>query len=90
MFTSNSRYAKTPTVTTTDGEGREVTAVRLRKLPEPGGDDVTVAAADQLDVIAEQCYRDPTRFWHIADANAELDARDLLIPVGRPLRVPER
>ena len=90
MFTSNSRYAKTPTVTTTDGEGREVTAVRLRRLPEPGGREVTVAAADQLDVIAEQRYRDPTRSWHIADANAELDARDLLIPVGRPLRVPER
>lgn len=89
MFDKGSRYAAVPTVQTHDAEGREVTAVTLRRLPETVGLPVTVQAADQLDVIAARLYRDPTRFWHIADANAELDARDLLLPVGRQLIVPE-
>lgn len=90
MFTKASRYADLPTVEATDGEGRKVTAVTLRRLPEPAGMALSVTAADQLDAIAEQCYRDPTRFWHVADANGELDARDLLSPVGRIISVPER
>ena len=90
MFTANSRYADVPKVTARDAEGREVTAVRLRPLGDPGGLDVTVAGSDQLDVIAEQCFADPTRFWSVADANTELDARDLLDEVGRVITVPER
>lgn len=89
MFTADSRYADLPTETVRDAEGREVTAVRLRRLPATAGREVVVGAADQLDVIAERSYRDASRFWHIADANSELDARDLLQPVGRTIKVPE-
>ncbi len=90
MFKPDSRYADIPTVTVRDSTGREVTAVRLRRLPQTQGQNVTVTAADQLDVIADQCYADASRVWHVADANSELDARDLLLPVGRLLTVPER
>ena len=90
MFTKDSRYADTPTVTAKDGEGRDVAAVKLRSLPETVGASLTVKGADQLDVIADRCYRDGTRFWHIADANTELDASDILDPVGRTISVPER
>jgi len=97
MFTKDSRYADTPTCyadTPTsqalDIEGREITAVQLRRLPQTGGGEIIVTAADQLDVIAEQCYANPTWFWHVADANSELEARDLLQPVGRTMIVPER
>jgi hypothetical protein len=89
MFDKSSRYAPVPTVQALDAEGREVTAVKLRRLPDTAGLPVTVQSADQLDVIAARLYRDPTRFWHVADANAELDSRDLLLPVGRQLIVPE-
>ena len=89
MFTKDSRYAETPTVTVKDGE-REITAVKLRKLGDPLSAPLTVAGADRLDVISERCYRDGARFWHIADANSELDARDILTPVGRAVAVPER
>jgi hypothetical protein len=89
LFAKNSRYAATPTVTATDGESRQVTAVRLRRLADTPGRPLEVAAPNQLDVIADLTYRDPTRFWHIADANTELDARNLLLPVGRTILVPE-
>jgi hypothetical protein len=90
MFTKDSRYFTTPTVTVTDGAGREVTAVKLRTLPETTGLPLTVRESDQLDVVADRCYRDGARFWHIADANTELEASDLLSPVGRVIIVPER
>lgn len=89
MFTKDSRYAQTPIVTATVG-GREVAAVGLRRLPETTGAPLTVQGGDRLDVIAERLYRDGARFWHIADANTELDARDLTAPVGRTIDVPER
>ncbi|MEL6475703.1 MAG: hypothetical protein AAFR17_00125 [Pseudomonadota bacterium] len=89
MFTRDSRYAEVPTVPAKDAEGREVTAVKLRPLGQTPGAPVMVQPSDRLDVIAEQCFGDPTQFWHIADANTELDARDLLEP-GREIKVPER
>ena len=90
MFTKDSRYATTPTVTVKDAAGREVQAVKLRPLPDTQGQPLTVTGSDQLDVIAERCYRDGARFWHIADANTELEAVDLLTPAGRVIKVPER
>ncbi len=89
MFTKDSRYAATPNVIVKDGD-REVAAVSLRTLEAPSGAPLTVSGADQLDIISERCYRDGARFWHIADANTELDARDILTPVGRTVDVPER
>lgn len=90
MFTKDSRYAKTPTVAATDAMGREVTAVKLRRLPETDGADVCVGQGDRLDVIAHRVYRDGARFWRVMDANDELDSRDLLQPVGRRYKLPER
>jgi hypothetical protein len=90
MFTKDSRYADTPTVTVKDAAGRDVAAVKLRRLPDTVGRPLTVNGSDQLDVIADRCFRDGTRFWHIADANTELEANELLDPVGRVIDVPER
>jgi nucleoid-associated protein YgaU len=88
MFLKNSRYFGLPTVTTTDRAGGEVAAVKLRTLPSISGDPVTVRAHDQLDAMSEQRYADATRYWHIADANTELEAASVLKPVGRPINVP--
>ena len=49
-----------------------------------------MADSDQLDVISETRYKDGTRFWHIADANTELEANQLVRVAGRTIRVPER
>lgn len=89
MFLENSRYAKTETVTTTAAAGREVTALKRRVLGAPAGEPYTVKENDQLDVLAHQQYADGTRFWHIADANTELRANDLVAEVGATILKPK-
>jgi hypothetical protein len=39
-----------------------------------------VKGTDRLDVMAQRQYSDGTRFWHIADANTELEASKLVEP----------
>lgn len=85
MFLKNSRYFSLPTVTAPD---RAVAAVKLRPLPSTPGLEVTVRSHDQLDALSEQRYGDATRYWHIADANTELEAASLLEPTGRTINIP--
>jgi nucleoid-associated protein YgaU len=84
-FSKNSRYFGQPTQT---ADGRQAEAVTLRILPDVPGDPYTVKEDDRLDLVADRLYRDPTRFWRIADANTELDARRLNTP-GRIIKVPK-
>jgi hypothetical protein len=65
-----------------------VAAVKLRRLPAPPAVDYTVDAQDRIDTIAQRRTGDGTRFWHVADANSELEARALAEP-GRIIEVPE-
>jgi hypothetical protein len=95
MFLDNSRYFDVKTVETTDSKGRAVTAVRLRRLPFVEGTETIVKGNDRLDVIAQRRYSDSTKFWHIADANTELAANDLLkqrpqLNEPRTIRIPEK
>lgn len=78
MFTSNSRYAGTPIVEVETAKGSKVNAVKLRRLPYVPGNITEVKGTDRLDVMAHRKYRDGTAFWHIADANTELEARNLV------------
>jgi hypothetical protein len=90
MFLDSSRYARlTPSVIRTRS-GREVTVIHLRRLPTVTGAPHTVTGTDRLDIIAQRTYADSTRFWHIADANTELEANKLLQPVNRVIKVPEQ
>ena len=88
MFLKNSRYFGLPTVTAEDRAGASVAAVKLRPLPSTPGVEVTVRSHDQLDALSEQRYGDATRYWHIADANTELEAASLLAPTGRTIQIP--
>jgi len=88
MFLKNSRYNSTPTITTRDANGREVQALTLRKLPITSGEQTQIHDHDQLDVMSQRRYRDGTRFWHIADANSDLEANNLVATSGRYINVP--
>jgi len=89
MFLKNSRYYGLPTVTAPDRSGHEVVAVKLRRLPAVQGDPLTVEGHDRLDVICDLQYGDATRYWHIADANTELEANELVRVAGRVIAVPK-
>jgi|APLak6261667961_1056064.scaffolds.fasta_scaffold02270_2 hypothetical protein len=78
MFNDSSRYAKLAIVEAKAEGGRSVQAVVLRCLPYVGGVPVTIKGNDRLDVMAQRRYSDPTQFWHLADANTELEANALL------------
>ena len=88
MFLENSRYSQQPTVEVTTREGRTALALKLRKLPSPSGEPHTVQDHDRLDVLAQETYNDGTKFWHIADANTELQANDLVAEPGTTMTLP--
>ena len=88
MFIEKSRYAKVPTVETTNSRGETTQALTLRRLTTTPGDPQNVQSGDRLDLIAQARYGDATRFWHVADANSTLDSRTLAATVGDTLNVP--
>ena len=90
MFLENSRYSKQKTVNAKARDGRSVSAVALRIIPPQGGVDHTVSQNDRLDILAHRSYKDPTAFWHIADANSELEARELTKETGRKITLPDK
>jgi len=93
MFLKNSRYytqkvVDTPKSPNGDQENK-LTALTLRRLPPTPGSQVIVKANDRLDIMAQRRYQDPTKFWHIADANSELEANHNLAETGDIIIVPE-
>ena len=88
MFLDSSRYARVPAETAETADGRKVTAIRLRPLPPVTGEPYSVIEHDRLDLLAQARYADGTRFWHIADANTALDARELTDETGDVIAVP--
>jgi hypothetical protein len=74
--------------------------VTLRRIPPTDGVITEVKGGDRLDVIALRKYKNSTKFWHVADANTELQANDLVkseppenalvSPVARTILVPEK
>jgi len=85
MFLKTSRYYKVETV-----ESGGKTAIKLRRLPQIDGTPFQVKSSNRLDIIAQQRYKDPTWFWHVADANSQLEANQLVEETGRIIEVPEK
>ena len=78
MFDANSRYIKSPIVEVEAAKGKKVNAVKLRRLPYAPGNLTEIKGTDRLDIMAHRRYKDGTKFWHLADANTELEANDLV------------
>ncbi|MGX1851949.1 LysM peptidoglycan-binding domain-containing protein [Streptomyces sp. NBC_01456] len=91
MFEPGSRYHGIATTVHTNPDGRRVSHLRRRFLPQPEelatvGVHV-VAAGDRLDRIAARHYGDPEQYWRIADANRALWPGTLTAVPGRRLRL---
>lgn len=90
MFLETSRYYKQKIVDTVAKEGRTVKAVTWRRLPDITGKPTVIKGNDRLDIMALRQYKNATMFWHIADANTELQANNLVKGTGRIIVVPEQ
>ena len=90
MFLESSRYYRVETVDVVTKDGRTVKAVKFRRLPAVSGQPTVVKGNDRLDIMAQRQYNNPTMFWHIADANTELQANDLVKEAGRVIEIPEQ
>lgn len=89
MFLKTSRYTKTKQVDVKITKKRTVKAVKLRRLPETKGAATIVNKDERLDIIAQRRYKKGDKFWHVADANTELEANDLVAESGRSISIPE-
>ena len=92
MFDHTSRYYRIETATIRTPEGRIVTYVRRRFLPQgqkmPLLVEVTVTDGDRLDLITGRTLGDPEQFWRLADANNAMDPSELTGEPGAVVRVP--
>lgn len=78
MFEENSRYMNCPVVEVELASGKKANAVKLRRLPFEPGLLTQAKGTDRLDIMSFRKYKDGTKFWHIADANSELEANCLV------------
>lgn len=92
MFTSTSRYYALPTKTLTTPDGRRVTYVQRRFVPQSNAfqvlGEVVVKQGDRLDNISSRTLGDPEQFWQICDANNAMNPSDLTAELGQRLRIP--
>ena len=89
MFINSSRYYKQKTREVVTKDGLKVAALTIRRLPFAKGSPDLVKGNDRLDLLSQRKYKDSTKFWHIADANTELQANELVKKPGRNISVPE-
>lgn len=92
MIGHTSRYAGLPKLTHVRDDGRTITYVARRIIPERGRDammlEVRVEEGDRLDNVAAATLGDPELFWQICDANGVLNPALLLSEIGGIVKVP--
>lgn len=89
MFLESSRYYKEKVKTVMYRNGDPVIAAGLRILSSPAGVPFQIKGNHRLDILSHTLYKDSSLFWHIADANTELEAHTLVEEAGMVINVPE-
>jgi hypothetical protein len=92
MFSGTSRYARLEPVQIHLPDGRLVTCIPRRFLPDPAAMTIitehVVTQGERLDNITARYLTDPEQFWRLCDANPVLWPNDLTARIGRRLRIP--
>ena len=90
-FSALSRYAGLEQAQLTMPDGRIVTYVRRRFVPDPARfvllQTHEVRQGDRLDNVSAAYLGDPEQFWRIADANRAMQPERLLDHAGDALRI---
>ncbi len=91
QFAPNSRYYGVPTTTMTLPDGRMLTYLTRRFVPQPERFALlklhAVVQNDRLDSLAAHYFNDPVQFWRLCDANRALRPDELIETIGRLLRI---
>ncbi len=91
QFAPNSRYYGVPTTTMTLPDGRVLTYLTRRVVPQPDRFALlklhAVVQNDRLDSLAAHYFNDPVQFWRLCDANRALRPDELIETIGRLLRI---
>ncbi|UBF28591.1 LysM domain-containing protein [Kovacikia minuta CCNUW1] len=92
MFDPTSRYYSLETAQFTSVDGRQMTYVRRRMLPQgtklPLLGEVTLTRDDRLDRVTAQTLGDALQFWQICDANDTMNPTDLISEPTQTLKIP--
>lgn len=81
------RY-NTPNRLSTDSGKKYYPTFRYPMIEEKTTDIYIIGSfSDRLDNLAWTYYKDPTLWWIIAEAN-NIGKGDLLVPVGKQMRIP--
>jgi hypothetical protein len=90
VFSITSRYQGIPTAPFTLPDGRVVSYVRRRFVPQPEAltqiGEHLVLPGERIDLIAAREYGDAEQSWRLADGNRAMDFGEVAVP-GRRLRV---
>ena len=93
MFSYNSRYSSIQAVQLTTADGRKITFLPRRFLPQgktlPLMEEVKVKENDRLDLIAYESLGDPEKFWQVCDSNDAMNPMELIQEPGKVLRISE-
>jgi hypothetical protein len=91
-FPPDSRYYGSGTLTYTGADGRQITYLDRRLVPQPGAPNFATIAqhivkqGERLDLVAARYLGDPLVFWLICDANGAIRP-DSLLETGRVIDI---
>lgn len=89
MFFKGSRYEKVEDYRFRRMDGSEVLIKKKRSIPDPKRRLIhTVQQGERTDLLAHRYYRDPLKFWKLADGNAEMNPELLVEVPGAKIMVP--
>jgi hypothetical protein len=92
-FPTDSRYYNSSTLSYTAPNGRVITYLAQRFVPQPGTANFstvamhTVRSGDRLDLLAAKYFGDPLMYWLICDANGAIRPDQLLATPGKVLNI---
>jgi hypothetical protein len=92
-FPPDSRYYGSATLQYTGPNGRAITYLARRIVPQPGAPNYatiathTVKQGDRLDLLAANYIGDPLIFWLICDANGAIRPDTLVETPGTTLNI---
>ena len=92
-FPTDSRYYGYSTLTYITPDGRAISYLMRRFVPQPGPPNFTTIAqhtvrqGDRMDLIAAKYFGDALMFWLICDANGAIDPDELVATAGAVINI---